>query len=350
MEQATRGRLTLATQRNDYGRPREQRQVVAKMVLLMLTAASSVGALHGHNTLNAYLCIALLALILPALLIQLCYSNRFWQSLLPHRWWPHIAALGIAYCLPVLMLFTLLAAPLLIPTWAPSTSVEWLAIHLLGLYLNLLTLYVLGVLMHAHQADLGFSVMPLFEEATTIHADPATVEATINAHLAAGKINAAIDVAKNAVRQDTQSIAAQERLYRLLLSAGDRLRSRQQGERLFALCISQGNPRALGLYRSLGTPDEPMLTTAHQALPLARLACREGEHTLALEVLRGFDKRFPGHHDIAAVYLLSAQLLAEKFNQREMAVRILDTLLHRYSRDAIAAEAQRYRDTLNRQA
>ncbi|MBA2414198.1 MAG: hypothetical protein H0V63_15450, partial [Burkholderiaceae bacterium] len=84
--------------------------------------------------------------------------------------------------------------------------------------------------------------------------------------------------------------------------------------------------------------------------PLAQAAVRSGKPQLAGQLIRGFDKKHSVHADIAKVYLVGAQLMAEWGGKPEEARRILESLLKRFPDDKVAVEAGRYLEVLNRTA
>ncbi|HWU84695.1 MAG TPA: hypothetical protein VN028_05125, partial [Rhodocyclaceae bacterium] len=132
---------------------------------------------------------------------------------------------------------------------------------------------------------------------------------------------------------------------------GDASRANQQGQRLFALCLAQGQAaRAVTLYQALRQGPDAIQLGADQILPLAKLASQQRDYQLALELVRGFDKRFPGHADIPGVYYFSAQLVSEQFRQNDMASRILESMLARFPDHALAGEARHYLEVLQRMA
>ncbi len=57
-------------------------------------------------------------------------------------------------------------------------------------------------------------------------------------------------------------------------------------------------------------PDQPA-----QLLRLAEAARRRREYPQALALIKGFDKRFPRHPEIPAVYLFAASVLCENLRQ-----------------------------------
>ena len=65
-------------------------------------------------------------------------------------------------------------------------------------------------------------------------------------------------------------------------------------------------------------------------------------------LLRGFDKRFPGHRDTPGVIFLGARLLSEQSRQHEKAARLLRAVLHHFPDHAVAEEAAVYLKVLEK--
>lgn len=83
---------------------------------------------------------------------------------------------------------------------------------------------------------------------------------------------------------------------------------------------------------------------------LAEAARRRREYKEALEFLKGFDKRFPKHADIPAVYLFAAQVLAENLRQDAQARKLLEVLLARYPEHPVRPQASQLLAVLDRLA
>ena len=81
---------------------------------------------------------------------------------------------------------------------------------------------------------------------------------------------------------------------------------------------------------------------------LAEAAHRQHESRLALELMRAFDKRHPGHPLIPDVYFLSARILCEEFRQDATAEKIFASIISRYPQHPCASRAEEYRQTLSR--
>jgi hypothetical protein len=113
-------------------------------------------------------------------------------------------------------------------------------------------------------------------------------------------------------------------------------------ERLTKALKDGDKAAAVALYRECAAADPQFRPAAEEVLPLARVARSEGETTLAVAIVRGFDKLHPGHADIPQVYFFSAQMLAEDLHDADMARKILQHVLSRYPGHYVAPEAKRY--------
>ena len=92
-------------------------------------------------------------------------------------------------------------------------------------------------------------------------------------------------------------------------------------------------------------PEQPA-----QLLRLAEAARRRREYPQALALIKGFDKRFPRHPEIPAVYLFAASVLCENLRQDASARKILAVLLARYPDHPLSSEAQQLATVIDKLA
>ena len=106
---------------------------------------------------------------------------------------------------------------------------------------------------------------------------------------------------------------------------------------------------ALTLFRAMREkeaavePDRP-----GQLLALAGAARRRREYSEALALVKGFDKRFPKHAEIPAVYLFAAQVLSENLRQDASARQLLSALLARYPEHETSTAARQLLSVIER--
>ncbi|HTJ96094.1 MAG TPA: tetratricopeptide repeat protein [Rhodocyclaceae bacterium] len=352
MDMTSSGRITVAAQQAHFEKDPDRVNLPWKMIAIFMVWGILISMVERMSETLGWGANVFFTLATPAILMQLSASNDLGSSLNPGTWISYMRAIGMPYGALCFFLFMLLtgapiALGILIPLLGETIALS--ALNFVCLYFNLIMFYMMGYVMYQYHDVLGLPATVLFEEATTADADEPSTDAMIAARLAAGQMEEAIVIAKNAVRNEPQNIPAQERLYKLLITAGQADKAKQQGIRLFSLCLAQAQAaRAVGLYRDLSVGAEPLVLAPEQILPLAKLATKERDFKLALELVRGFDKRFPGHADIPAVYFLSAQLLSEQFRQNDMARNILEAMLKRYPEHALATEAGHYLEVLKR--
>jgi len=121
----------------------------------------------------------------------------------------------------------------------------------------------------------------------------------------------------------------------------DRARTMEHARRYLSLLIQRGNDvEAVKLFKDCKQADaEFRPQDPAQILPLAKSARMLREPKAAIAMLNGFDKLNPGHPDTAAVYLLSARLLAEDLGRDDMARKVLLHVLSKYPGHSLAPEA-----------
>ncbi len=138
-----------------------------------------------------------------------------------------------------------------------------------------------------------------------------------------------------------------ERLHKLYVLKGDNALVVKHGQQyLKALVKAKRYPAAtktVSLMKSLDPAFEP---EPDVLLGLAQGAYAARDYAKAVELVKGFDKRFPGHADIPGVYLLGAKITSEHGRDNVKAVKILQVLMQRYPDSPVAADAKQYLDVL----
>ena len=117
-----------------------------------------------------------------------------------------------------------------------------------------------------------------------------------------------------------------------------------------SLLLRKGmDDEALTLFRSMRERDATVETERPgQLLSLAGAARRRREYGEALALVKGFDKRFPKHADIPAVYLFAAQVLSENMRQDASARQLLSVLLARYPEHEATTAARQLLSVIER--
>lgn len=354
MDMTSYGRITVEAQQAQLEHDPDRVNLPWKMIALFIVWNIAIGFIEAASTTLGWIAEVLFAAATPAIIMQLCASNSLGSSLNPGTWLGYMRAIGSPYwslCFFLLML--VMGVPTAFTLLLPLVSENVLlpATNFVCLYFNLIMFYMMGYVMYQYHDVLGLPALEIISDAEVENEAEPGIDAMIAARLAASEIDEAITIAKNAARAEPHSIAAQARLHTLLSTAGQTEKARQQGIHLFELCLSQGQAaHTIKLYQTLHTHAQPLALKADQILPLARLARQNRDYQFALDLVRGFDKRYPQHTDIPGVYYFSAQLVSEQFRQNDLARKILEGMLQRFPDHSLAGEAAHYLEVLRRMA
>lgn len=303
-----------------------------------------------------------LTLALPASVMVLSASNSFAEGMNPVSWISTMRTVGKPYLALWVFLFLLMGGgPMVVPLLLPRLGV-WLALPVVNyvfIYFTLVMFNMMGYCLYQYHHMLGLAVRVGFdaardgtESAAAVGKPRDTAGEEIAALVAAGDVKGALGIAYEQARTEPDDIALQERYHKLLL-LGDKPDSTLNHAQGFIslLLRKERTHRALEVFKACRelredfAPEEPGLI-----LKLAQAARRAQDYKLALELVRGFDKRHPRHPDIPGVYLMSAQVLSENFKNDEMAGLILKGMMQKFPDHPLSAEAGTYLKALERMA
>ncbi len=270
-----------------------------------------------------------------------------------------VAELCRSYGLTALAAGSGLSAASLRTGFGLGTIVQLLLLSSAFWYFSYMICGLVGYAMYQFADALDISVMGPGEQAMrsvanarTIDVKARTRDALIGQMVSAGEIKEAIDLLSHDMSERPNDLSLHARLHRLLVAENSTPRIEHHTDTYLKLLVKSENWReAIELVedakarRADWTPRE-----VDHVAPLAQAAIRQGKPQLAGLLIKGFDKKYSVHADIPKVYLIGAQLMAEWGGKPDEARRILQHLLKRYPSDAIAAEAGRYLQVLNRAA
>lgn len=293
-------------------------------------------------------------LSMPASIMVLTLTGSTGAALNPVGLWRVIRGIGLPYLGLCAFLFLLsLGGPELLklvgprlPLWAMVPGINFIL-----MYFSLIMFNLMGYVLYQYHGSLGLAaegdggqVVP--EDDRT--GDPGE---RIAALISAGQVDQALDVAYEAQRLTPEDFRTQDRYLKLLLLGHKTERFLSHARTVLPTYLARGRlAEAWALWCRCRQLDGAWETSESTVLALAQAAARGRDFRGALEVMKGFDRRYPGHGDIPAIYLLSAQILCEQFHQDPLAGRILETLKARYPDHPLRTEAERYLATLARLA
>jgi hypothetical protein len=298
-------------------------------------------------------------LALPAVVMILVMTESFIQALSPAQWVTVMRAVGTPYLALWFFLFLLLSGAgtvLRVLTPILGGALVLPVVTFAYVYFTFVMANMTGYVLYQFHESLGFAVKVGFDvtrasEGKTIKsADPIADE--IAWHVASGNLKDALEVANEQQQVEPDNILAHERYHKLLGLAGKNEALLRHGTPYIgALLRKDQGHRALEVLKSLRNiqPSFDSSNAAH-TLPLARAARARGEHSYALTLLRGFDRKHPRDPDVPSIYLLSAQILSEHFRKDDLARMLLRQLIAVHAGSPAAAEARIYLRTMDRMA
>jgi hypothetical protein len=319
-----------------------------KLLAIFIIWGMIAGFVQAISSFLGILVRIFMTVAMPATVMTLSMTNSVGETVNPLRWVAVMRGVGKPY----IALFVFLAVlssgggyvlPIVAPVVPKTLAIP--VFNLVFLYFNLVMFVMMGYALYQYhgELDLHIEVQPEDQaEAAKPRAAPADpVADMIAAMVTDGNVGGALDVAYEDQRRNPESIVAQERFHQLLLLAGRRDRALDHGRRYLTLLV-RTNRLDLGIallkrLRELDPAFQPERT--EDILPLARTAAKSRDPALAFSLINGFDKRFPGHRDIPAVYLFSAQVLCDSYRKDDLARAILTGMLKKYPDHPLAAEA-----------
>lgn len=309
-----------------------------------------------------YLLAVLAAIPLPGAIMVIALEDNLVRALNPMTTFFFIRAMGKAYFVLWFFFALILGARELVLRLAAEASVfVRLPLEMaLGGYLMLVLFATMGYALYQYHQELGYDVKVDFDTHREKEVRAASAAAgkpvdpiaqQVNALVKEGRMDEALRVVHDAMRYDKLNADLNERAHQLYVAKGDPAKTLAHGVAyVHSLVAAKRGSKALAALGKLRALDAKFEPNADSLLGLAQAAMAVRDTATAVELVKGFDKRFPGHADTPAVYLLGAKITSEHLHQDEKAMRILQALLQRYPDAAVKEEAQKYLAVLARVA
>jgi hypothetical protein len=343
LDQTAQGRLRPDQHESHSDRERVNLPYKQFAILLVTGFVLSFAGRLGGLIFGAALIFSVLTL--PASVMILSITRSFWAGLNPFAAVGMMRIIGLPYLGLCAFLFLLLASQNVLlggllprlPAWALLPALNFVA-----MYFTLIMFNMMGYVVYQHHHLLGVPVIAPAAAGDKPGGQGGNDAEAIGRLIGAGQVDEALELAYEAQRVAPDDVAAHGRYHKLLALAGRDERLASHARRYLALLLNKGQgDEALQLFRSMRERDAAFAPEQPAALlRLAEAARRRREFPEALALVKGFDKRFPGHAEIPAVYLFAARVLCENLRQDAGARQILGALLARYPEHAVSAEAR----------
>ena len=358
LERTARGHLLPAqlTSSDRTGRdPRPFQQVVLVIVFVLLVGAAAIWI--GPRAAQAALLVA--SLILPAAIMVLALEESLLAALNPLRIVSTIAGIGLPYLALCVFLFLLLQSSSLLANGLARVLPFWVSAplaNMVSMYFLVSVYYLMGYALYQNHRSLGIDV----------YVDPATARRALagqgaeadvldpetQALIADGNLEEAARRIELRLRRDWDNDKLHDRYHKLLLLLGKPvLLERHVNGYVGKLINEKKHGRAVDIYEAARkSHPELALTGPSLLLPLATQAFELRRDATALHLLDGFDKKFPGHEDTPAVYMLAGRILLERRNQYAQAEQVFRGLVRKFAPHPLEAEANRLAELARKMA
>ena len=358
LERTARGHLNPAEIYINESTGADRRPIKQFAIFIFFIAlAAAAGVLFGELALQVGFVVA--ALMIPSAIMVLAMEESLRAAVNPVRILATIAGIGLPYLALCAFLFLLMqssghlqqALDLLLPGWLAAVLAD-----MVTMYFMVSMYYLMGYALYQNHAALGIDVQVdtamAARAVTRKPGEPSLLGPETQGLVAEGKLEAAAARVEERLRREWDNNRLHDQYHKLLLLAGEpKPIVKHVNEYAAKLVREKKGARAVEVYEA-GRSKVPDLALHDPELhlPLARQASELRRDATAFELLRGFDKRFPGHADIPGVYMLAATILLERQNQYAMAQKIFQSVVRKYPQHALAAEAARLAEVAGKMA
>jgi hypothetical protein len=342
--------LDTARDRHERSNPGQawasDKHAIGQFVLYLLFLGSTYLLALGLGRDFAWLALLLDLLILPAAVMVHALSEDLRHALNPLAWRELIERLGAGY-FGVVALLGLLAAlvtglQLALLALLPGVLAA-VCSRFVALYALLLAYHVLGALLHQHHEALAIDIGPPIVRPVlaNLMEDQAMQQADTLA--ARGEPVAAIEVLRSLMHRHGASAPIHDRYRQWLRDLRDFDGLNQHGREYVPALLALGQAkRALALYLESRALDPGFqLDVPEDITRLFAHAVATGQSQLAVELMAGFESRFPRNADVPTNMLACARLMAERLGRAEEARHLLEGLAERFPEHPLAPDIQR---------
>lgn len=303
----------------------------------------------GYNAGSLFLDI-----VIPAGIMIIAVKRSLGQALNPGEILFYIKTIGSPYLALCAFLFSLLTSSQWLQGFLYEHMDSWLAMPLLifiDFYFVLIIYHMMGYAIYQYHEPLGVFAAVSFEDAEAKlspgkAADP--VLARLGTLIANGQQDEAIELLRGELRTRWENNELHERYQKLLVASGKQTEALHHAREFIVKLVNEKRLfQALDLSEQcLKLDPEFQLQDSYQVLDLANAARIGRRSKLALDLMKRFDRRYPDHPHIPAVYLLSAQIYSEHYRMDKEALQILQAIQNKFPDHALAKEAGKYQEAL----
>lgn len=293
------------------------------------------------------------ALLLPATMMVLIKEHSLALAINPQELWRCVAGIGWPYLVLCALTFLLMQGSFVAAGLLDQVIPMWLLLPGLTavfIYFFWVNAALIGYTMYQYHQTLDIDVVNEYTGEEDEHRPVSTAreearqrDVVVSRMVQQGELPSAIDQARQWVNERPESLADHRRYHRVLVLEAESGQLQQHGQHFIALLMkNRSYAEALQVYKDCAykapgyLPDSAAVTWV-----LAKGAWKTHDSALVLQLLRGFDKRFPGHPLVPEVYALIARVLHQGLGKHAQAVAVLHGLQKRYPSHPSTLEVER---------
>ena len=298
-----------------------------------------------------YLATIITALATPAAIMILAMEDNLTHALNPGMLLAVIKRIGMPYFIMFVLFYLLTIAKstllaLLHKYIDPSLS--FAVYSFVTMYFYLMMFNMMGYILYQYHEELGFSVdVPAHEQEHVQNEDVATASPELRAIeilLHEGKHEQAIKQLQQLIKANPSDTEARERMLKLVRLTGHELIHTDQAQDYISYLIGENKmAQAARIYESAYEFDKQFRPAKPvERLDMAKFLRQNNQAKLAMGVLHNLHRDFPSFERVPEAYLIVAQLLAEKFNDDERAIQVLEFVIKNYPAHPLRNEVEEY--------
>jgi tetratricopeptide (TPR) repeat protein len=216
------------------------------------------------------------------------------------------------------------------------------------MYFYLMMFNMMGYILYQYHEELGFSVdVDAHEHLQTNNKEEVAVSPQLRAIeilIHEGRQDQALKELQAIIKANPSDVEARDRMLKLVRITGHEMLHTEQARDFISYLIGESKMafaarvfEAAYEYDKQFRPAKPV-----ERLDMAKYLRQNNQGKLAMAILNNLHRDFPSFDRVPEAYLIVAQLLAEKFNDDERAIQVLEFVIKNYASHALRNEVEEY--------
>ncbi len=321
------------------------------IVLVIVSAISyAVGHFGGEKASIAFT--YFLAFITPASIMMMGVTGSFFHSINPIALAILIKNVGWSYLALLFMSTTLNSGWYSLYEFLPRTMLIAIIMVPISIFISCYLVFVMfqmmGYVIYQYHEKLGYKVDIDFDETHESKTNEKGVMDNeiqeINILVHEGKLEEAKTRLMEKVKKSPGNMQLHDYLHNMLLKLGEyELLSRHGNQYATELIKKEKILQAAQVCENCARNDKTFkISDPYHSITIAEMAVSQGLFKAAVQLLNGFDKRFPSNPNMDKVALLLAKAVCEGMGKDKMAKKILENSIKVFPNSKLRSDMEQY--------